>query len=66
MRRCTLLCMTETERWMTRAEAAELLRIAPRTLDSYVRNGSLPRYVLGSGRTPRYRIEDVRKLVRSA
>lgn len=55
--------MTETEQWMTRAEAAQFLRIAPRTLDAYVRNGSLPRFHLTGSRTPRFRIEDVRKLV---
>lgn len=59
----TVLVMEDTERWMTRKEAAELLRIAPRTLDGYVRRGELRRYTLANGRTPRFRIEDVRALI---
>jgi predicted site-specific integrase-resolvase len=55
--------MTDTERWVTRVQAAELLSIAPRTIDTYVRDGRLPRFHLTGSRTPRFRIEDVRALV---
>lgn len=49
---------------MTRSEAAELLRVTPRTIDAYARTGRLRRYYLaGSTRAPRFRIEDVRSLV---
>jgi excisionase family DNA binding protein len=49
---------------MTRREAAELLRVKERTVDAYVRSGSLPRYHLAGSRTPRFRIEDVRGLIK--
>lgn len=64
--------MPDTERWMTRAEAADLLRITPRQLDAYVRAGKLARYYLpravdDRGRnarpSPRFRIEDVNALI---
>ena len=48
---------------MTRAEAAELLRVGVRVIDAYAREGKLPRYQLAGSRTPRYRIEDVRQLI---
>lgn len=55
--------VTETERWMTRQEAADELRVTPRRIDAYVRDGALPRYHLAGTRTPRFRIEDVRALI---
>lgn len=56
--------MPDTERWLTRAEAAELLQVRPRTVDGYARDGRLPRYYLArSSRAPRFRLEDVRALL---
>lgn len=53
----------DTEKWLTRAEAAQLLGVTVRTVDSYVRLGRLPRYdQRGFARKPRFRIEDVRAL----
>lgn len=49
---------------MTRKEAAELLRVRERTVDAYARSGKLPRYHLAGSRTPRFRIEDVRELIK--
>jgi excisionase family DNA binding protein len=56
--------MPSTTRWLTRSEAAERLRVKPRTIDTYARTGKLPRYYLaGSTRAPRFRAEDVDALV---
>ena len=58
--------MHDTEQWLTRAEAAELLQVAPRTVDAYARAGRLPRYYFARApkrRAPRFRIEDVRALL---
>lgn len=55
--------MVETEKLMTREEAAEFLRVHPRTIDTYVRDGRLPRHRIVGTRSPRFRIEDVRALV---
>jgi len=53
----------DTEKWLNRAEAAQLLGVSVRTVDGYVRDGRLPRYDLrGFTRKPRFRIEDVRAL----
>lgn len=53
---------------MTRTEAAEFLRVTPRTVDAYVRDKLLPRYRLAGTpqqeRSPRFRVEDVRALVK--
>jgi len=59
--------MTESEQWLSRTEAAELLRVSPVTVDRYARQeqGSplhLPRYRSAVGRF-RYRVEDVRDLI---
>ena len=52
--------MASTARWLTRTEAAERLRVNPRTIDAWARSGRLPRYYLaGSTRAPRFRVEDV-------
>jgi excisionase family DNA binding protein len=51
--------MVETERWLSRKEAAAELGVHERTIDRLVREDRLPRYRVGS-RTPRFRIEDVR------
>lgn len=52
--------MVDTERWLTRREAAMELHVHVRTIDRLVKAGRLPRHYLGS-RSPRFRIEDVRK-----
>lgn len=52
--------MPSTARWLTRSEAADRLRVRPRTIDAWAREGRLPRYYLaGSTRAPRFRVEDV-------
>lgn len=57
--------MPSTERWMTRRDAAELLKVKERTIDAWAREGRLPRYYLaGSKRTPRFRVEDLHALAR--
>lgn len=55
--------MPDTERWLTRGDAAELLQVKPRTIDGYARDGRLPRFYLRARRAPRFRIEDVRALL---
>lgn len=57
--------MAETQRWMTRAEAADHLRVTTRTVDAYVRTGRLRKYTLADSRTPRFRFEDVNALVKA-
>jgi excisionase family DNA binding protein len=59
--------MPSTTRWLTRSEAAERLRVRPRTIDAYARTGKLPRYYLaGSTRAPRFRVEDVDAIAKQA
>lgn len=53
----------ETSPWMTREEAAEYLRIAPRTFDNYVRAGEITRFRLKSSDRPRYRRAEVVRLI---
>lgn len=57
--------MPDTERWLTRAEAAEILGVRPRTVDGYARSGRLPRYYVARApqRAPRFRVEDVHALL---
>lgn len=55
---------TTSRQWLTRAEAATRLRIAPGTLDAHARNGHLRRYYPpGGAGAPRFRIEDVDALL---
>lgn len=60
--------MPDTEKWMTRAEVAEFLRVPTRTVDAYARDRLLPRFYLAprgqQSKSPRFRIEDVRALVK--
>lgn len=53
--------MVDTERWLTRKEAAMELHVHVRTIDRLVRARRLSRHYLGP-RSPRFRIEDVRKV----
>jgi hypothetical protein len=60
--------MTDSRHWLGRVEAAELLDVAPQTVDRYARLPQdnplhLPRYRTGNKR-PRYRVEDVEELIR--
>jgi len=55
--------MVETEKWLSREEAAKVLDVHMRTIDRLVRDGRLPRYRIAGTRSPRFRIEDVRALV---
>ncbi len=49
--------------WLTRAEAAERLRLHPQSVDRYVRGGKLPKYKLDGSKTVRFRAADVDALV---
>jgi excisionase family DNA binding protein len=53
----------ETERWVTRDEAADVLRVSKGLVDKLVRDKKLPRYRVVGVRAPRFRIEDVRALI---
>lgn len=53
-----------SEEWITRSEAASLLRVAPRTFDRWRLEGKITRYVT-PGRHPRYRRDDVLALLSS-
>lgn len=49
--------------WYTRDEAAEYLRVRPRTVDRMVREGKLTRYRFSHGDRPRFRVADVRAMI---
>jgi excisionase family DNA binding protein len=53
----------ETERWVTRDEAASMLRLSRGVIDRLAREGKLSRYRVAGVRAPRFRIEDVRALI---
>ena len=48
------------DRLVTTAEAAAILRLAPRALESRRRNGKPPKFVALSARCVRYRLADLR------
>ena len=50
------------DEWVTRSEAAALLRVAPRTFDRWRQDGLITRYVT-PGSHPRYRRADVLALL---
>lgn len=50
------------EKWLTRTDAAEVLRVTPKAIDNYVRAGKLRKYSLLGGR-PRFRSDDVHSLI---
>jgi excisionase family DNA binding protein len=54
--------VTPEDDWVTRSEAAALLRVAPRTFDRWRLEGRITRYVT-PGRHPRYRRGDVLALL---
>jgi len=55
--------MVETEKWLSREEAAAMLDVHVRTIDRLVRQGHLKRYKIRGMRRAQFRIEDVRDLV---
>lgn len=55
--------VVDTEKWLTRAEAAQILGVSPQTVDKRANEGQLPRYRVTGGRAVRFRIEDVRALL---
>lgn len=55
--------MGDTEKWLTREEAAAMLRVHVRTIDRLVREGHLKRYKIRGMRRAQFKIEDVRELV---
>lgn len=52
-----------TDKYLTRQEAAEYLRISVASLDRYVRQGKLPRHRLAGTRTARFIKEELDALV---
>jgi excisionase family DNA binding protein len=46
------------ERYLTKKEVAHLLRLTPRTVEAYMRQGTLPYVRIGS-RTVRFRESDI-------
>jgi excisionase family DNA binding protein len=54
--------VTAEDDWITRTEAAALLRVAPRTFDRWRLEGRITRYVT-PGSHPRYRRADVLALL---
>ncbi len=56
------LAAGESDELLTAAEAAELLRVAPRTVYTWGLEGVLPRVILAP-HTIRYRMSDVRKFI---
>lgn len=44
---------------LTRQEVAELLRVDPRTVERWLRSGTLKGYKLGDGKTAPWRIDEV-------
>jgi excisionase family DNA binding protein len=53
----------DSERWLSRAEAAKFLEVSPQTIDRYVREGRLTRHRFARNNAPRYRIEDLREFL---
>jgi len=49
--------------WMTRRETAVHLRVDPKTVDRYVREGKLTKYSLAGGPVVRFRRDEVEGLV---
>jgi excisionase family DNA binding protein len=56
--------LTSEPDWITRTEAAAILRVTPSTLDRYAREGKVRRY-LTPGRRPRYDRAEVHALIES-
>jgi excisionase family DNA binding protein len=54
--------VTPDDEWITRSEAAAILRVAPRTFDRWRQEGRITRYIT-PGRHPRYRRSDVLALL---
>ena len=52
--------------WMTKQEAAAHLRVSPVTLDRYVREGLVTKYVIGSKQSPRFRRTELDAIVTPA
>jgi excisionase family DNA binding protein len=49
--------------WMTRAEAAEYLRVTPKTIDRYVERGQLVRFTIAGSRSTRFRKDMLDRLL---
>ena len=49
--------------WLTKAEAAERLRVSTRTIDRLTKTKELPSYRHGTGVRRRFRVEDVDALL---
>lgn len=49
--------------WLTREEAAERLRVSPRTLDRYAREEKIAKYKVAGTQSVRYRADEVDALV---
>ena len=53
----------DDDQLLTKTQAAKMLNVTPRTVYMWGLRGKIPRVVLG-GKTIRYRLGDVRKLIR--
>jgi excisionase family DNA binding protein len=49
--------------WLTREEAADRLRVSPRTVDRYATEGKLAKHKLAGTQSVRFRAADVDALV---
>lgn len=52
-----------TSPWLTRAEAAERLRVSPKTIDRWTREGRLTKHKVGDLQSVRFAAAEVDKLV---
>jgi hypothetical protein len=52
-----------TYTWMTRAEAADHLRVTPKTIDRYVERGQLVRFTIAGSRSTRFRKDMLDRLM---
>lgn len=56
---------TITGKWLTRAEAAQYLRVSPRTIDRWAKTGIITRHlVAGVARSSRYLRKELEQMVR--
>lgn len=64
---CTVIppraCQSDSERWLTRAQVAEMLDCTPGTVDRYAVAGLLARHKNRITARVRFRVEDVRPLL---
>ncbi len=52
-----------TPAWTTRAEAAQYLRVTPKTIDRYVQQGLLTKFSIAGGRSTRFKVSELDALL---